>query len=239
MPYCHPLYAIKQNNMKYIKKHLSTIIISLVIGVFLFYVQPILDFAGKKVVDFFVFTSDSFSNMYYEDVAMNDPHAFDGFNNYLLSIGMVMFFLWVLKDLFEKRKQIERKAESSLNKIKSLKEQLEQKNKDINEDKIQEDLAELEESAEKLKLTISSKGNRFLSLIIPIAFMTILLFSNYALKKSITKENVVFRNKCTILLPIAGEEKVNQLKSDWVQIKCQDDYNKIIKKIEDLENNNK
>jgi hypothetical protein len=65
--------------MKYIKKHLSTIIISLVIGVFLFYVQPILDFAGKKVVDFFVFTSDSFSNMYYEDVAMNDPHAFDGF----------------------------------------------------------------------------------------------------------------------------------------------------------------
>jgi hypothetical protein len=69
--------------------------------------------------------------------------------------------------------------------------------------------------------------------------MTILLFSNYALKKSITKENVVFRNKCTILLPIAGEEKVNQLKSDWVQIKCQDDYNKIIKKIEDLENNNK
>ncbi|MBD0403650.1 hypothetical protein [Flammeovirga sp. EKP202] len=221
--------------MKYLKKHLSSIIISLVIGVFIFYIQPILSYIGNKVVDFLIFTSDSFSESYYGSIAFNNPFLFDDFNSYILTIGTVLFFLELLKNFLERRNKLITKATSNLDRIRSLKEKIKEEKKEIDKSIVQQELEELETSTENLSLVLEKKSNKFLTLTILISFMVILLFSNYALNKSITKENVSFRNKMIVLLPIIGEKNVNLLKAEWTQMNNSNDYKSIMTKIEKYE----
>lgn len=66
-----------------IKENKITIIISLIIGILIFYLQPLLTFVGTQIVNLFVTVSTKFSNYFYQLIAQNDPNLI---SNYMASI---------------------------------------------------------------------------------------------------------------------------------------------------------
>ena len=94
--------------MGYIKKHKTEIIISTLIGILLFYIQPLLAYLGSKFINFLLFISNKFSIDYYQRLAENDVNSFDELSNFLLiaifsliSVGTYLFILNKKRELKE------------------------------------------------------------------------------------------------------------------------------------------
>jgi len=79
--------------MEFVKKYGSTILISLCIGVFLFYIQTPLKLAGDSFVKFLTFISNNYSEFYYQLVGLNDPDMFSNTSNFMLIFILTSIFI--------------------------------------------------------------------------------------------------------------------------------------------------
>jgi hypothetical protein len=236
------LYVSGSNHiMETLKKHKKEIIISLITGVFLFYVQPILSFLGDVFVRTFIWVSDKFSNDYYSKIARNDSNAFSDSNNLLLIfliIGMVFYSIIYIRN---KKNELKKRIEKTLRDIINNKSNLQ--NEEIKEKKSKEDILKelgvLEEEATQIRESLFRRDNRLLSIYILSFFMVIVLFTNYAITKAVDGENVDFRNTLIRIAPFVDESEINKIKADWVKMKNKTDYSVIIKKIEGIKRINK
>src|SRR6266498_2218750 len=107
--------------MNTLKKHRKEIIISLITGVFLFYVQPLLNILGSAFVRTFVLVSDKFSNVYYTSIALNDSNASSDLSNFLLTIIITFILFYMIFHLREKEKDLVKKISKILDQIPELK----------------------------------------------------------------------------------------------------------------------
>lgn len=219
--------------MKYIKKHKAAIVISLVIGVLLFYLQPFLIWLGELIVDFFVMSSDNFSQMYYETMAKNDTSSFISLNNYFLTLAFATAS--IIGILYIKRKKIDvlQRVKNQLSDIDRLKSKLDEDetNNEMTDEDIRSELADVEQSVieSQKKLEKRDFGFTIISIITPA--LVVLLLANYVMMRSVAQHNVGFRNQMDIILPYVGQDDVNQFRSEWCRMKNSRDFNKIQKEI--------
>lgn len=219
--------------MNLIKKNLSNIIISLIIGILTFYLQPILEYIGKVVVNYFNLASDTFSNYYYSIVAENDPYTFEGLTNYLLILlfGIVLLLIYITFSRLIHGQEL--KIQSRIKEIGRQKKFTEKATKDegVTDEEFWTNIRKMENISQNSLLIIDNNKKRLKLMIIITAVLMIVLLSNYAFKITVTTENTKFRNKTIILLPILGQEKINELKSSWALMENSNDYNRIIEEV--------
>ncbi|MBL4586657.1 MAG: hypothetical protein JKX84_06340 [Flavobacteriales bacterium] len=220
--------------MVFIKKHLSTILISLFIGVLLFYVQPVLEYIRIKTVSFFISISDKFSEAYYSNIAKNDPNTFEEYNSSFLFMAFLIFVLAGISHLLLRREELKSSISDTILNIQETKKRIENKDGG-SKNKVGPDINELEKSAQKLKERIYKRDNLLISIAILGLFSVLLLFSNYVWNKSIASDNLKFRNRITILLPHIGINKAHEMNAHWAQMKTKEDFQVIINEIDSLE----
>jgi hypothetical protein len=222
--------------MKNLKKYRSTITVSLLVGIFIFYISPILSFIGDQFVEFLLYASDKFSDDYYESLAVNNPYVFAETTNYIASLGSVSFLFWYLIYLKIKRNDLKEGVAKILADIKSMQDELERKKEQLTKDERLEKLNRVKISALSQKSRLDKRDNALIGLSITTIFYAVAIFYTFALKTSVTHLNIEFRNQTIILLPHLGQEKINEIKSEWSQMKNSDDYEVINTKITEFEN---
>jgi ABC-type multidrug transport system fused ATPase/permease subunit len=223
--------------MKFIRTHLSTILISLAVGILLFYIQPILTVLGNAIVNLFLFASESFSDSYYKSIAKNDPYIFEQFNNYFLTIAFFGVFVYMTIYMRRKRSELKSKIKDRLSEIKELKKKVENGNneKQLGKEEMLSDLNELEIQVSLREGQLDKKENLFLVSTILVLSLGVLLFSNFFMNKNIVDENIQFRNRKVILLPYVDQTEIDKLNSDWTLMKNSEDYDSIMVTLKELE----
>jgi predicted PurR-regulated permease PerM len=227
--------------METLRKHKKEIIISLVTGIFLFYVQPVLNFLGEIFVRTFILLSDTFSNDYYTSVAKNDPNTFADWSNFLLIIIISIILFYSISYIGSRRKDLKKRIEKTLKDIASSKERLtkNETEEEKSKDEILKELATFEDDATQIQESLSKRDNKLLTLYILSFFLMVLLFTNYALTKAISSENVEFRNDLIKIAPCSNDTEIKLIEAKWVSMKNKVDYRKIKDTIEDIKKKNK
>lgn len=227
--------------METLKKHKKEIIISMLTGIFLFYVQPVLNFLGDIFVNTFILLSDKFSNDYYISIAKNNPNTFADSSNFLLIIIISIILFYLIEILVNKKNELKKRIEKTLSDIARTKgrfnepESVEQKSKE----EILKELAKLEDDSIQIRDSIYKRDNNLLSLYILSFFLMILLFTTYAINKSVENSNVEFRNNLIKIAPYTDEEQINIFKAKRVSIKNKCDYDSLNKYIQEIKDKNK
>lgn len=226
--------------MKKILQHKKEIIISLITGIFIFYIQPLLEYLGTRFVWSFLFISEKFSNSYYQAISNNDLNAFSEWNsfllNYLFSILSVIFVLYIINN----RKKLQADINKTISSIIETKQQIEKIDSDETDNKTQTieeillSVTNLEAKAIFLKEKITKKDNNVIIISITTVFFIILLFSNYAINTSISKQNLIFRNDLIKIEPYIDNSIITKFKSDWARIENSKDFDIVKAKIDFL-----
>lgn len=227
--------------METLKKHKKEIIISLLTGIFLFYVQPVLNFLGDLFVRTFILISDKFSNDYYTSIAKNDPNTFADWSNFLLIIIISIILFYSISYIGSRKKELKKNIERTLKDIARTKNRLAKKEteEEKSKEEILKELESLEDNSKQIHESLLKRDNKLLSLYILSFFLMVLLFTNYAITKSVTSANVEFRNDVIKIAPYINENEIKILEAKWTSMKNSIDYDLIKKNIQDLKNKNK
>jgi hypothetical protein len=206
---------------RFIKENKKAIIISLTVGIFIFYLQPLLNAISSQIVNLLISVSNKYSNIYYQLMAKNDPNLI---NTYMALIILILFCIMNLnmsikpwaqaKDLEDKLKKLEQKIKGG------------EANTQQTEINMEIEIAAMKEKLRKNKviLKLATMLNIFIFLF--FAF-------NYGMYSQINRENVTFRNQLTVLSVHVVDNDIKKLKAEWVQMKSVDDYNRIHKTMTD------
>lgn len=198
-----------------IKENKKSIIISLIVGILIFYSQPLLTFVGTQIVNLFVAVSTKFSNYFYQLVAQNDPNLI---SDYVASI-VVLLFWFLAVDLFVEPLVAIKTFESELKVF-------ERKIKGGEGDLTREEV-NIESEIANLKKTIKKK-KVLTKLVITISFLMFLYFSfKQGIYSEVNLNNVSFQNNLTVLSVHLSDNEIKQLRANWVQMKSADDYKQI------------
>jgi len=227
--------------MKLLKKHGTTIIISLLIGVLLFYLQTPLKLIGDEFINTLNFISNSFSNLYYESVGLNDPNTYESSNNLLLIFVLTIGLFGAIRYLTHEKNKIKEKLSEIQSSINSIKGEIQptKQEVEISEAEMFTMLKETEERVNLSTKTISKADNLIIMLSIVSLFMVALLYYNYAVMTSVTTENVNFRNDLIKVAPYTDEKEIKTLQAKWTMIKSKADYESIKGDISKLKRTNK
>jgi hypothetical protein len=223
--------------METIKKHKKEIIISLITGIFLFYVQPALNFLGDLFIKTYIVLSDTFSNDYYSSIAKNDPNTFADFSNFLLIIILSIILLYSIFYVDGKKRELKKRIERTLDDIVRAKKSVSDPAKNEEEksrEKFLEEIEALETNATQIRDNLFRRDNKLLSLYIMSFFFMALLFTNYAMKKSIFNANLEFRNEIIKIKPFISDEQLKTIEAKWVSMKNKTDNDQIIKLMKDI-----
>lgn len=228
-----------------ILNHKTEIVISLITGMLIFYLQPLLGYLGNYFVKTILFISDKFSNYYYQSISKNDTNIFSEMNSIILNYFISIFFIGFIIYFREKRKKLQSDIDDSLSSISKTKEKLEELNSDENKKSIKskeellEEITVFVESTKSMRDSIYKKDNYTIFLSITSAFLILLLFSTNAINSSISKENLIFKNDLIKIAPYTSDSVVIKIRSDWARIENSKDFDHIKKNIENLKKNNK
>ncbi|MCK5320385.1 hypothetical protein KAJ61_03280 [Candidatus Parcubacteria bacterium] len=107
----------------FILENKKNVLISLFIGIFLLYIQPIILFLNKQIIDFLLLISVKFSNYYFLSVAKNNLDK----NTEYRSMILCLFFLCLMVVFYKGIKVLEKKYDNKANDIKKEKKEKEVK----------------------------------------------------------------------------------------------------------------
>lgn len=228
-----------------ILKHKREIIISLITGIFIFYIQPFLEYLGNQFVKTFLLISDKFSNNYYQSISKNNATLFSEWNsfllNYFFSIICIVFIVYML----DKRKKNQSNVDETIISIRETKGKIEEINsekKDIavkTKEELLSAIIELEKKANSLRDKVNKRDNKIIFISIITGFLIVLLFSNHAINTSISKQNLIFRNDLIKIAPYTNDSVIIKLKSDWARIENFKNFNAVKMNVETLKKNYK
>lgn len=226
--------------METLRKHKKEIIISLVTGILLFYVQPALNFLSELFVWTFILISDTFSSNYYTSVAKNNPNTFAEWSNILLIIIISIISFSSISYIGSRKSELKKRIAKTLEDIARSKERL--ANKETEKEKSKEDilkeLAILEDDANQIQESLLKRDNDLLILYVMSFFLMASLFTSYALTKAISSENVEFRNDLIKIAPCSSDPEIKLIQAKWVSMKNKADYRIIKDRIADIKKKN-
>lgn len=216
--------------MKTFKTYKRENIVALVIGIFLFYTQPILDYLGKLFVQAFLLTIKSFSNFYYISVSQNNNTAFSSHNNFLLIIIFSLIIFFYILDIKEKKKSLMSEIDNIFKEINRLEERITRKEREnlLTEEEILINITTLKEENVKNHERISKYNKLFIMFNILSYIFILLLFYNHAINMAIASENLKFRNDIIKIAPWTCETELKTIEAKWASMKNKYDY-KVIK----------
>jgi len=204
-----------------IRENRSSITISFIIAIIIFYLQPILDYIGTGIVKIILGISSKFSRYIYQLAAQNDPNLI---SDYVTSL-IFFLFVWIVMGEFIEIWQGMRKLEE---KTAEFKGKLSGAHAGANEKEltIEEELTKIETSMRKDKFKL-----KLISSVGVIVFLSIL--SKQGINSAVNSMNVSFQNELTVLSVHLSDTDIKKLRANWVQMKSADDYRKIISEIAD------
>ncbi len=207
----------------FIKENKKSIAISITVGVFLFYMRPVLDFIGLKTINFLSFISESFSSYFYNRIAENNIYLFQERNNYFL---ITAIFLAIYVYFSKNIRTIKITIKELENEIAKDSEEGIQSNNVLTQSTTMSEFAK-----EKLPTLnkILNKTRLFYFALMLYATWFILLHSFYGI---LARENIDFNRKITIIRPYVGEETTKLFEASWVMMENKADYDSIWAKID-------
>jgi len=182
----------------------KSIIISLLTTIVLLYVEPILSFVNKKIIDSLLFLSVKFSNYYFLSVA---KYSIDK-NTHYESMILYLFFIVLILTMFKRIKYLEKKYS-----IKIL---------DDDKEKIKKE----KEIKQFLKWKLFYKFF--------FVFIGMYTYSMLAFNISVDSLNLKFKNNLAIISPFVENSKINNLKYKWLIMKNKNDFYEINNEIENI-----
>ncbi len=193
---------------------------------------------GEKAVNSFVFISEKFNTTYYTAIADNNPYIFAEKTNYIIILISSIILACSLLAIVIKKDEIRERINDNLSEIKKIRKTLtgeEVEEEKPSKEKLIERVLALEEINKSQKHHFDKRDNTFISVIILSFLLIISLFFSYIYSINVTRKNIDFTNKTTIVLPYIGQESVNKLKSSWTQMTTKNDYIAITKELETYE----
>jgi hypothetical protein len=209
--------------MRFIKENKKAIIISLIVGIIVFCLQPIVIFVGTQLVNLFVSINNKFSNYFYRLIARNDPNLI---SDYVAAVTTILFYLVVLYSLNTIWDTVS-DQESELTKLERLIKGSEDGSKKVEID-IESEIPKLRKRMNILKVT--AKVTIIISL-----FFYLYLAIQQGIYSQVNVKNVSFQNKLTVLSVHLSDNEIKQLRAKWVQMKSADDYKQIMNSIADYD----
>ncbi|MDO9339163.1 MAG: hypothetical protein Q7T72_01385 [Bacteroidales bacterium] len=206
----------------YIKENGKNIFISLIVGILLFYAQPLLNLFGDKIVNSLIDISSSFSNYYYSNVSQYNGNSLDWINNYLLILFLTFGLILGIQYFSDTLEEMIKKIEKTLKEITN--EQLPAKEAKNEKEDYKDILNEIKVRIEKYK---KNRKKMILTLILLSSLLLMFFYGNLFLTTSINNKNRIFDRQITILTPIVEKHKLDLLRAEWAQMTNIDDYNKI------------
>lgn len=227
--------------MELVKKHGTTILISLCIGIFLFYIQTPLKLAGDSFIKFLTFTSNNYSEFYYQSVGLNDPNALSNTSNFILII--ILFILLVAVNMYSymTKKNLDKKVKKTIQSIKTLKEELQSNKSDkkVNAKDTLQEITETETTLNKIDENLSKLKNLLIGAYISSSFVIVILFYNYAVNTSVSSDNLKFRNDLIKITPYVTDNEIKTIQAKWTLMKNKSDFDNITDIISQLKNKHK
>jgi hypothetical protein len=225
-------------------KHKREILISLVTGLAVVYIIPLINAVGEFLVQLFLSISDKFSDYYYTKVSLNYENEFSEANN------MFLIFLFVLAifSINMKTRNIMLKSRRSINKlagkVKQAREEREEKNnltlsKEELERKKEDLLNKMVENEDRILALQNEtlKKDYFFSFVLIVnALIFIFFFSNFIVKKSVSNENLIFKNDIIKIKPYIIDTITLHLESDWASIQNKEDFDVVKAKVDSIKN---
>jgi hypothetical protein len=206
----------------YLKENGTNIFISIIVGILLFYAQPLLKLFGDRIVDLLINISSSFSKYYYLSVSQYNGNSLDWINNYLLILFLtfglifgIQYFSNTLGDLIKKIENIFKEVTNEQEPAKEVKNEKEDLNNILNDLKVK---------IEKYK---KNRKKMIFALILMSSFLLIFFYGNLVFTTSINNKNRIFDRQITILTPIVEKHKLDLLRAEWAQMTNRDDFNRI------------
>ena len=228
--------------MEILKNSKKEIIVSLLVGIFLICIQPLLNWLGDSFVWLYLLISDKFSIEYYTSIARNDPYIDSNINQYLLILIIATILLAYIIYYNNKGKAMKKRIGYELKEIKNTADSFNQ-SKSKQEKNKEEILIELMDKEETLKFQKERFSKRWknyiLFLIIYSIFFVSVLLANLAIRRSVASENIEFRNNLIKVAPYTSEFELKLIQSKWASMKNKSDYDIIKKNVQDLKNKNK
>ncbi|MFV8441298.1 hypothetical protein [Flavobacterium sp. LB2P44] len=237
--------------MEKILEHKKEIMISLGTSVFIFYIQPILEYLGVFFIKVCVQASDKYSKSYYSAIAQNDTATFSEFNGLILIYIFTIICITFIYYFIITKDDLRSKADEILRTIIVQKEELEaieNKDTDRKEYSIEElfakkesqliDLTKIEQRALKLKERLYKGDNYIIFTTILTITLALIIYTSYAKTVSVSKQNLVFKNDLIKISPFVQDSTIKILQSDWARIKNVNDLERIKVKVDSIKQKN-
>lgn len=212
-----------------IKENRKGIAISLIVGTFLFYMRPVLDFIGLQFVNFLAAISDTFSSYFYSRVAENNPYIFQERNNYFLTLALYLVVYIFFSNFLKKQKNL-------------LVEFIELKAK-VSEQPQNTDLIETESDTLLQNTNISDtidkkilalkkilKQARFAYIISML--LVVWFYSLHVIDGVVAKANMDFKKQMIMVRPYVGNDAVSLFEASWVMMDSKSDYDSLLSRID-------
>lgn len=224
--------------MNTIKKYRREIFISIATGILVLYLKPLLDSFGSVLISTCILVSVTFSNYYYTSVALNDSNAFIDLTYLLLiELSLLIIFYGIVNSINPK-KAVEELIQKTLKKNSELKVQILQPELKVEKSR-EERLKELEAIDKEIKQADKDMKSIMRTLYILWFFLGIFLFTSYAFTKTVSSENVVFRNDIFKIAPFTNDIEIKEIQAQWTSMKNKRDYENVTKIVSEIKKNNK
>ena len=209
--------------IQFIKRNKEVIIITIIIGILLFFIQPLLTFIGTQIVNLLVAMSTKFANYFFRLTAENDSNGI----NYNIATMVIALFSGVLISMIIINQHMVKASESKL-KI------FEQKKIGGEGDlKKEKEEANIESEIENLKKQVKKDKVLHKSLIAMVALALVYFWGGQVISSLVNSMNVSFQNSLTVLSVHLSDNEIKQLRAKWVQMQSADDFKQIKNAIAD------
>ncbi|BFP40021.1 hypothetical protein FGF1_08660 [Flavobacteriaceae bacterium GF1] len=212
--------------MKFISTNKKEIVIGIIAGLIVFFLSPLLNFVGQKLLELFLKLNDAFSEAYYTDIARNNESRFSDGNNLILIFFMVMLCLaifFLLLEMLDRRKKLIEDAMETLDGPKRPTEE------ELNARKTRLRKAVERYHSTKKRYRIFSWGMGIILILLSIS-----MISSHFVIQSVAKENLEFQNDLNKIHPYITDENLLLLKSNWANIKNENDFDKVKKQVDSI-----
>jgi hypothetical protein len=206
--------------LKFLKQHRKEIFISLGTGLILYFIEPILNFLGGRIVTVSISISKSFSDSFYKKLAEKDLSEINEWTATIVTWGTLTMIIFGIIFFQFKKIDIKRRVE----KINSEVNPIESDDSNRTEQEMEEDL--------KLSFAkLRNAQNRFSKLVLPFKIINIILFCFIIFifaQIKVRKDLIVsFNNKIEALKPYLDAKEIDKLNSRWVLIKNSNDFDNL------------
>ena len=218
---------------QFFENNKKQILISLTIGIFLFYFKPVLSWISDKVILLLLAANNSFAESYYKSLATNNPYNLAVQNNTILISIFIYLCMLIWMHLDTLHSAAKREFFRLIKQVKEIKEDMEHSKKPITKENALAEINRIESELESQKKEYEKPDKFFLIFHTTWILLAIIFLSRLLVEVSVKEENINFSNRILLLETKMEDKEIKILKAEWTQIRSKGDYDIVQKEVED------